>query len=162
MVSLTTMPEDRFPAYRKHLTRGYAQEKVKAGVWSQEEAPGRAEADINGLLPAGTSTEDHFLYTVRDDSAAEKVGTLWLAMMRTSVGRAVWIYDIEIFDRFRRRGYGRRALKAAEDEARRLGADRIELHVFGHNAAARALYESAGYATTSVVMKKGLERRGED
>ena len=160
MVGLTTMPEDRFQVYREHLAREYAQEKVKAGVWSQEEAPSRAEADIDGLLPEGTSTEDHFIYTIRADSVAEDVGTLWLAFRKTGVGRAIWIYDIEIFDSFRRRGYGKRALEAAEDKARALGADRIELHVFGHNTAARALYEGAGYTTTSLVMTKGLDRPG--
>ena len=158
MVSLTAMPEDRFRAYKEHLARGYAQQKVEAGVWSQEEAPGRAEADINGLLPGGTSTADHFLFTIRDEVAAKDVGTLWLAFTKTDVGRAIWIYDIEIFDRFRRRGYGKRALEAAEDKARELGADRIELHVFGHNAAARALYEGTGYTVTSLIMSKGLDR----
>lgn len=157
MVSLTAMPQDRFQAYKEHLVRDYAREKVKAGVWSQEKALKRSEADIDGLLPEGTGTRDHFLYSIRDDSTAENVGTLWLAFVKTDVGRAIWIYDIEIFTRFRRRGYGKRALEAAESKAKDLGADRIELHVFGHNAAARALYEGTGYTITSLTMSKGLE-----
>jgi ribosomal protein S18 acetylase RimI-like enzyme len=41
----------------------------------------------------------------------------------------VWIYDIITHEQFRRMGYAR------------LGAEKIELHVFGHNHGARALYE---------------------
>lgn len=160
MVRLTAMPEDRFRAYRDHAAKDYAQEKVRAGVWSREEAPRRAEADIDALLPEGTRTEGHFLYSIEDALSGADVGTLWIATIETGVGRAVWIYDVEIFERFRRKGYGRQALEAAESEAKSLGAESIELHVFGHNAGARALYESAGYATTSLIMKKGLERQG--
>ncbi len=36
----------------------------------------------------------------------------------------------------------------------KLGIDKIELHVFAHNAAARALYEKAGYAISSLYMAK--------
>jgi ribosomal protein S18 acetylase RimI-like enzyme len=68
----------------------------------------------------------------------------------------VWIYDLEIFERFRRKGYAKRTLEAAEREAKELGIDQMELHVFGHNAPARALYEKAGYAPTSIVMAKQL------
>lgn len=156
MVSLTPMPEERFPDFRAHLAEHYARDKVEAGAWSPEEAPRRADADLDGLLPDGVNTRDHLLYSVRDASTSEEVGTLWLAILNPGAGRLAWIYDIEIFDRFRRKGYATRALEAAESEARRLGVDRIELHVFGHNAAARTLYERSGYAPTSIVMTKEL------
>jgi RimJ/RimL family protein N-acetyltransferase len=45
----------------------------------------------------------------------------------------------------RRHGVGRALLAAAEDWARASGVLKIELHVFPHNGAALALYESAGY-----------------
>lgn len=61
MVDLTPLPEKRFPAFRAHLARHYAGDKVDAGVWSPEEAPRRARADLDGLLPNGTSTRDHSL-----------------------------------------------------------------------------------------------------
>jgi RimJ/RimL family protein N-acetyltransferase len=37
-----------------------------------------------------------------------------------------------------------------------LGAGKVELHVFGHNHGARALYEKLGYTTTSIVMTKAV------
>ena len=62
MVKLTGLPEERFPAYRARLAKDYARDKVAAGVWSPEEAPRRAEADLDGTLPEGVNTRDHFLY----------------------------------------------------------------------------------------------------
>jgi ribosomal protein S18 acetylase RimI-like enzyme len=37
-----------------------------------------------------------------------------------------------------------------------MGLDVISLHVFGHNRAARSLYEKLGYETTNVYMSKKL------
>ena len=159
MVDLTPIPEERFPAFRAHLAKHYARDKVDAGVWSPAEAPSRARADLDALLPEGTSTKNHFLYEIRDASTVEDVGTLWFAVQDQGPSRGVWIYDIEIFAPFRRRGYATRTLEAAEKRAAELGAGRIELHVFGHNGAARALYEAAGYAPTSIVMSRRLDGR---
>lgn len=50
----------------------------------------------------------------------------------------------------RGRGVGRALLDAAMDEARRQGALRITLRVLGHNAPARKLYETAGFAVEGV------------
>jgi RimJ/RimL family protein N-acetyltransferase len=156
MVKLTGLPEEHFPAYRARLAKDYARDKVAAGVWSPEEAPRRAEADLDGTLPEGVNTRDHFLYEVRDASTSEEVGVLWLGIRKEESGPLVWIYDLEIFEGFRRKGYATRTLEAAEKEAMELGIDRVELHVFGHNAPARALYEKAGYTPASIVMVKQL------
>ena len=157
MVSLTRLSAERFSAYRARLARDYARDKVAAGVWSPEEAQRRAEADLDGLLPDGANTRDHLFYAVRDASTSEEVGALWLAIRNPGSSRLLWIYDLEIFEPFQRKGYATRTLEAAEKEARELGINRVELHVFGHNAPARALYEKTGYAPTSIVMAKRLD-----
>ncbi|QDY80830.1 GNAT family N-acetyltransferase [Streptomyces qinzhouensis] len=51
----------------------------------------------------------------------------------------------------RGRGVGRALLRASYDEARRQGAVRLTLRVLGHNAPARALYESEGFAVEGVL-----------
>lgn len=53
----------------------------------------------------------------------------------------------------RRRGIGRALLAAAEDWARSVHVEKLELHVFPHNDAAKALYVSAGY------LQEGYRRR---
>ncbi|WP_373316946.1 GNAT family N-acetyltransferase [Streptomyces sulfonofaciens] len=50
----------------------------------------------------------------------------------------------------RGRGVGRALLDAAVEEARRQGARRLTLRVLGHNAPARALYESAGFVIEGI------------
>ena len=117
MIELVEMPGERFPRYRENLIREYAQDKVRAGAWSPEEAPRRAEADVTGLLARGTNTEGHYLYLLRDRSAGEEVGAVWLAVQDTAVGRSAWIYDIQIHEPFRRRGHGTEALRSVEVRA---------------------------------------------
>lgn len=50
----------------------------------------------------------------------------------------------------RGRGVGRALVRAAVEDARRLGARRITLRVLGPNTAARALYESEGFVVEGV------------
>jgi RimJ/RimL family protein N-acetyltransferase len=57
----------------------------------------------------------------------------------------------------RRRGIGRALLEAAERWARTAGVAKVELHVFPHNDAALALYESLGYRREGY--RKGHFRR---
>lgn len=159
MIELVEMPRKRFPPYRENLVREYARDKVRAGVWSPEEAPRRAEADVDDLLAEETDTEGHSLYLLRDRSEGVEVGVVWLAVRDSGVGRTGWIYDIEVYEAFRRKGHGTRAIQAVEKKAAELGAEKLELHVFGHNPGAMALYERSGFTPTSVVMSKRLEER---
>jgi RimJ/RimL family protein N-acetyltransferase len=53
----------------------------------------------------------------------------------------------------RRQGIGRALMEAAEEWAAEVGVRKLELHVFPHNVAAIALYESLGYE------REGLRRQ---
>jgi RimJ/RimL family protein N-acetyltransferase len=146
------MDETSFREYREHLVHDYAADKVRAGVWSAEEAEDQSAKEVDGLLSEGTLTHGHYLYSVRDESVPDEVGILWVSPRDS--GRSLWIYDIIVHERFRRRGYASRILDLVEDKARELGAGKVELHVFGHNHGARSLYEKLGYTPTSIVMAK--------
>lgn len=150
------MPRERFKAFREHLAAHYARDKVDSGAWAAAEAPRRAAAELDGLLPHGTDTRDHHLFTAVDPATGDEVGTVWISIREQAPGREVWIYDIEVFETFRRRGYATLILAAVEERARELGANRVGLHVFGHNAAARRLYERSGYEPASIVMSKRI------
>jgi RimJ/RimL family protein N-acetyltransferase len=153
-ISLVELDDAPFREYRDHLVRDYAADKVRAGAWSESEAQIRAAKDVDGLLPEGPATQGHFLYSVREDAADAEVGTVWFALRDSGVGRYVWIYDIIINESFRRRGYASRTLELVEARAKELGAKSVELHVFGHNQGAQALYEKVGYSVTSITMAK--------
>jgi len=153
-ISLVELDDAPYREYRDHLVRDYAADKVRAGAWSESEAQIRAAKDVDGLLPEGPATQGHFLYSVREDATDAEVGTVWFALGDSGVGRYVWIYDIIINENFRRRGYASRTLELVEARAKELGAKSVELHVFGHNQGAQALYEKVGYSVTSITMAK--------
>lgn len=154
---MVVLSEAEFREYRSRLARDYAQDKVRAGEWSLDEADARAARELDEQLPKGPDTEGHYLYEVRDETIPANVGILWLAVLDSSVGRSVWIYDILVHEQFRRQGYGARTLGLVEEKARELGAESVGLHVFGHNDAARKLYEKTGFETIDIVMSKRLE-----
>jgi RimJ/RimL family protein N-acetyltransferase len=153
-ISLVELDDAPYRAYRDHLVRDYAADKVRAGAWSESEAQIRAAKDVDGLLPEGPATQGHFLYSVREDAADAEVGTVWFALRDSGVRMYVWIYDIIINENFRRRGYASRTLELVEARAKELGAKSVELHVFGHNQGAQTLYEKVGYSVTSITMAK--------
>ena len=153
-ISLVELDDVPYRAYRDHLVRDYAAHKVRAGAWYESEAQIRAAKDVDGLLPEGPATQGHFLFSVRENAADAEVGTVWFALRDSGVRRHVWIYDIIINENFRRRGYASRTLELVEARAKELGAKSVELHVFGHNQGAQALYEKVGYSVTSITMAK--------
>src|SRR5215210_8591381 len=158
-IRLVELDEAVYREYREELVRDFADDKVRAGAWSEAEAESKAADDVDGLLPEGTATPNHFLYSVRDDSLPAEVGSVWFALMVSGVGCSVWIYDIIINEDFRRRGYATRTLELVEDRAGELGARSVGLHVFGHNRGAQALYEKMGYNTTSITMAKHIHTK---
>ena len=95
------------------------------------------------------------MFSVLDEHGTS-VGTLWIGVKEFAGKRSAYIYDVWTSPSFRRRGHATRALLAAEEEARKLGFSGIGLHVFGHNVAARTLYEALGYRTTNINMFKTL------
>ncbi|MFE4872649.1 GNAT family N-acetyltransferase [Streptomyces sp. NPDC056682] len=61
------------------------------------------------------------------------------------------VQGLEVAESARGRGVGRALLRGAYEACRRQGATRITLRVLGHNAPARALYESEGFAVEGVL-----------
>jgi ribosomal protein S18 acetylase RimI-like enzyme len=107
------------------------------------------------LLPDGLNTANQHLFSIKDDSGA-KAGMLWFAVRNQGGKRSAFIYDVRIEPVFQRRGYATQAFQALEAIARDMGIAAISLHVFGHNTAARALYEKLGFETTNLIMNKSI------
>ncbi|MEV5984030.1 GNAT family N-acetyltransferase [Streptomyces sp. NPDC052051] len=66
------------------------------------------------------------------------------------------IQGLAVAEEARGAGVGRALLRAAQDEARRLGARRLTLRVLGHNTPARRLYESEGFVVEGVLPEEFL------
>ena len=133
----------------------YVDELVASASMSREAAEEKGRRDAAELLPEGLASPGQLIFRMEADG--QSVGWLWLALRNPRAEAGVgFVYDIAVDEALRGRGYGRAAMRLAEDEARRNGLHAIALNVFGHNAIARALYASLGYRETSVQMRKEL------
>jgi GNAT superfamily N-acetyltransferase len=151
MVSLRPYPETDLEAmWADHRDR-YAGDLADNGGLSADEARAKAAKDTEWLRSL-----EPLLFEVEHDGSRVGRVVLWLdAFERPG---SAWLFEIVLDESVRGRGYGREALRLAEEEARSRGMTRIDLNVFGGNAVARSLYASEGYAESSVHMGKALVR----
>jgi prepilin-type processing-associated H-X9-DG protein len=153
---LQPMEPDYYDDWRQGLIVGYADGHVKAGNWPADGSLERSEREIESLLPKGLQTEGHYLFTIVRKETNEKVGYLWFNVTERSGEKVGFIFDLEIDERHRRKGYARAAMLALEEKARSLGIARLGLHVFAYNTAAKTLYESLGFSVTGHSMTRQL------
>lgn len=154
MIHISPMTEEEYQAYLERAIREYAADKVLAGNWKEEEALERSREEYLRFLPQGIHTPGHFVNKLLNDEG-ETAGYLWYGRLNNHPQTA-FIFDIEIYAPYRRRGYAQQALTELETLARAQKFEQIELHVFGHNSAARALYLKSGYIETNINMRKNL------
>ena len=143
--------EDEYDAFIEHGMAFYVEDMVRAGI-DPDVARAKADKDLPQLLPDGLATTGHSMFAIEDEGRF--AGYLWLCDRDGELGRSLFVYAVEIDERFRGRGLGRAAMVFAEEEARRLGIAKVALNVFGGNAVARHLYLSLGYQETAVHMEK--------
>jgi ribosomal protein S18 acetylase RimI-like enzyme len=143
-----------FEAWRAKVIPRYAAAHQRTG-YSAEQAKSLAERTTDKLLPAGQETPGMLLLSAETGDGAP-LGMVWIALDRPSAGSA-WIYEIEILQEHRGKGYGRALLRAAEQESAKHRITMIGLNVFGGNVVARSLYDSSGYEVTATQMLKRLD-----
>lgn len=153
-LNLRPMHDDEYGAWRSALVDGYARDIEVNGDTPPEAARRKAEEDTARILPDGLQTAGHGIFMAEHDG--QIVGKLWVAEREIDGRRILFVYDVEVDEPERGKGYGRAAMLLAEDEARRRGIARIELNVFGGNEVARRLYLSLGYVERAVLMGKDL------
>ena len=156
MVRLEKMAAEDFDTYIEKLTANYAKDNVRSGRWTREEALEKSVSQINSLLPEGIETQNHVFFSIVDEGTGDVVGYIWLHVVPGEGPKKAFIYDLIIFEEFRKMGYGRAALAALEEYAKEKRIASISLHVFAHNAAALSLYRKMGYEVTSMNMKKNI------
>lgn len=156
-VRLRPLREDELPAFIAHGIEDYARDMAENAGLTPEQAQKKSEKDWSLLLPNGQVPTGHYVFAVEEEESGERVGDLWFAERTNDFDATVaFVYSIEIFEPFRGRGYGRRAMLLLEDEARARGLAHVALNVFGGNEVARSLYRSLGYAETAVWMRKAI------
>ncbi len=153
MINLRRVTAAEFDVFLKICIPQFAANKVRSGNWPKEGALERSQREFAQLLPQGLATPHHHFFAVIQESQGKRLGWLWLMVEK----QEAFIYEIIIDEPYRRQGYGQKTMQLAEREAKRLGATKMGLHVFGFNHAARALYEKLGYETTNINMSKTLD-----
>jgi ribosomal protein S18 acetylase RimI-like enzyme len=157
--ALRPITEPEYAAWLAEAVPAYARDKVACGAWLEAGAVARSMREFDALLPEGRQTPDHFVYSIVDGTGVP-VGTLWFAVEERGALRVAHVYDVKVSAAHRRLGHAMRAFGLLEVEVQDAGLAGISLHVFGHNAGARALYEALGYRPTSISMFKSLRQAG--
>ena len=156
-MSITLRPLDgrALPAWLERSRTAYAEDLIATGV-PDREAHRRARESLERAFPSGAPGPGQAVLDVVDGSG-RSVGHLWIGPDMSGDPGAWWVWDIAINADRRGKGFGRAAMLLAEEYAREHGARTLGLNVFGFNTRARGLYESLGYETTSVRMRKTLD-----
>ena len=156
MVQLIPMNKADYERFLDWAVSDYAQEKVRAGTWKPEDARQLAEGAFESLLPEGLSSPNQYLYVLVDETLDRHLGFLWYGLRDGEGEPFAALYEVVIFEAYRRQGYGSGSLRALEEQVKKSGVSKIVLHVFGHNEPARALYRKLGYVERNVTMAKEL------
>jgi GNAT superfamily N-acetyltransferase len=152
-VQLKPFEPQEFPDWIAAQSRAYIEHRVQAGD-DLAVAERKAASTNETYFPDDRPAEGHTIsHVVSED---REVGVLWLGPHPDGLTGVAWVWDIEIVEHERRKGLGRATMLAAEIAARAAGYTDLALNVFGFNTAARSLYESMGYQTTSLQMRKPL------
>ena len=144
---------------RDEISR-YAEDHLRTGNWSKDDALQWAQGQYEKMLPHGVATKGHHIFILIEENSNEAVGFIWYEERLDASTPHAFLCNLHIFEPFRRQGYAMAALAQLEAmlrESRKL--KRLQLHVFGHNHAARKLYAKQGFAETNVMMAKDIDRR---
>ena len=158
MVNLIPMEQIDFEAYCERAIIEYAEDKVRNGNWSSEEALERSRAEFHRDLPDGLQSKDQFIFSIMEESSRQKLGMLWVNVKTDTPHHPAFIYDFIIEEQFRGKGFGRQALMALDEKLLSMDVESVGLHVFGNNIIAQELYKKAGYGITNINMKKMLKK----
>lgn len=156
-INLKEMTQKDYEKYLSFAIKDYAEEKVLAKTWNENEAIEKARKSFNELLPEGKETTDEFLYSIEDVTSETKVGFLWVHLNKSLYEKKFFIYDFIIFEEFRNLGYGRQTINTLSEKAKEMKVAQIDLHVFAHNKGAVHLYEQTGFIATDISMTKKID-----
>jgi len=153
MIELVEKTTEEITAWIPPMLAGYIDERTAAGE-PRELAEAQGASQMEQLFPGGVPAEgQHPMNVVAD---GEVVGTLWMGRPFGGATDTWFVFYVEVDPARRGEGLGRATMQAAEAWSREHGATKIGLNVFGHNAVARALYDSLGYRVLATNMLKDL------
>ncbi|MFD7861058.1 GNAT family N-acetyltransferase [Streptomyces sp. NPDC057682] len=149
-----SMTPEEFADWEERAIAGYAESLVTRGT-PPEAAAEAARRSHARHMPQGLATEGARLHYLLHEG--EKAGSVWVAPFEMHPGRLIsYVFDVEVDERYRGRGYGRALMHQAERLALADGEEWIGLHVVTSNTPALRLYQSLGYEPTQYNYVKQL------
>lgn len=156
MIRLEPMSEEDFQESVRRSIPRHAADYVRRGLWAQEKSLESMKEEFSRLLPNGRETLNRHFAKIIDAEKSLRVGETWYLAQEQGGKLRFWIDWIWIDLEHRRKGYATSTLLLLEEEARKLGADRVGLNVWFDNPGAIALYSKLGYVPASMSMMKLL------
>lgn len=154
MLKLVSMTEAVFNDFKGNSQREYAKSLIQVEDVPLEEGLKNASEQFDRLVPNGLKTTDQFFFEALDEKSGKSIGYLWLGAQNRFGRKVVSINEIMIREDYRGKGLGKSLMECVEQEATKLGSNRIRLHVFHHNEIAKKLYTSMGFKVSSIDMFK--------
>ena len=154
MLALIPMEAAEYAAFFEVASESYAKDNVANGRWNAADASTLAREETKRLLPADEKTAENHLFVLQDADLNVEVGYLWYGTLARGTKKVAFLFQIYIHAQFRRKGYGRQAMQAFENEALRGEHNALALNVSAINTDALRLYEAVGYSASSMVMRK--------
>jgi ribosomal protein S18 acetylase RimI-like enzyme len=152
-VTLQPMSTEDIGPWLEQSTADHIADRIDTGE-DPETARRTTNAIGERLFPGGVPAAGQYVFVVAEDGLP--VGSVWLGAAAEGPSDVWFLWSIEIDVAARGHGLGRQAVRLAEDFARKGGATRLDLNVFGNNSVARGLYESLGYRILTIQMSKLL------
>ncbi|WP_039075743.1 GNAT family N-acetyltransferase [Bacillus sp. MSP13] len=154
-ITLVDMTAEEFGAFRGMSVQNYAKQNIESGTRTEKEALEKSEQAYEKMIPNGRNSSNHYFWNITNEQG-ERIGWLWLYADPHHPQKEAFIYSFGMYEAFRGKGLAQLALQTLDERARKLGAERLALHVFAHNETAVHLYQKMGYAMTNIRMRKQL------
>lgn len=145
------MSQEEFELIKGKMIADYAKDKIKMGIWGEEDALELAKDTFNTVLKKGVETENQYIYNVTDEKG-NNVAFVWLGKSKSQI----FVYNISFYEMEKNVEYEKELLDLIEEKASNLEGNKISYHMFGYQKEAIEVLENSGYVVTDVTLSKKL------
>lgn len=153
-VAARPMAPAEYPEWLAFQKVAYADDIVRAGAMSRDEAVRKSDRDFAKLIPDGLQTPDNTFLVL--EAAGEPIGTGWLK--HGHLPGVTYGYSLHVQEQHRGKGHGRIAMAVGEQATLAAGDSALMFTVWGGNEVAMNLYTSAGYRVVEEIRSVDLSR----
>lgn len=149
-MKLVKMSQDELNVIKGKMIADYAKDKIKLGIWGEDDALDLAKDTFNTILKKGIETENHYLYNIVDENGSNKA-FVWLGIS----GAEIFVYNLSFYDK-EENEFEKELLDLLYEKAKILGGNKISYHMFGYQKEAIEKLEENGFTVTDVTLSRKL------